>query len=146
MHNILLNAHRGFAYLIILLVVVFIVALLAVLFGNSGKISKLLRKSTLFTMIFFHIQFLVGIVMLLGSSNFMTVIKEVGMGGLMKNADLRFSYIEHPFSMLIAAVLMTIVNKKLKTNDRISTGIIVLIVIALLMFGYAFPFDRLFNK
>ena len=146
MHNILLNAHRGFAYLIILLVVVFIVALLAVLFGNSGKISKLLRKSTLFTMIFFHIQFLVGIVMLLGSSNFMTVIKEVGMGGLMKNADLRFSYIEHPFSMLIAAVLMTIVNKKLKTNDRISTGIIVLILIALLMFGYAFPFDRLFNK
>lgn len=146
MHNILLNAHRGFAYLIILLVVLFVVALLAVLFGNSGKITKLLRKSTLFTMIFFHIQFLVGIVMLLSTSNFMTVIKEIGMGGLMKNADLRFSYIEHPFSMLIAAVLMTIVNKKLKSNDRISTGIIVLIVIALLMFGYAFPFDRLFNK
>ena len=146
MHNILLNAHRGFAYLIILLVVLLVVALLSVLFGNSGKINKLLRKSTLFTMIFFHIQFLVGIFMLLGTSGFMDTIKEIGMGGLMKNADLRFTYIEHPFSMLIAAVLMTIANKKIKTNERMTTGIIVLVVLALLLFGYAFPFDKLFNK
>ena len=146
MHSIILNAHRGFAYLIILLVVVFIVALLAVLFGNSGKITKLLRKSTLFTMIFFHIQFLVGIVMLLGTSGFMDTIKQIGMGGLMKNADLRFTYIEHPVSMLIAAVLMTIANKKIKTSERMSTGIIILVVLALLLFGYAFPFDRLFHK
>lgn len=146
MHNILLNAHRGFAYLILLVAVLFIVALLTVLFGNSGKINKLLRKSTLFTMVFFHIQFLIGIIMLLGTSGFMSTIKEIGMGGLMKNADLRFSYIEHPFSMLLAAILMTIVNRKVKSNERISTGIVILAVIALALFGYAFPFDRLFNK
>jgi hypothetical protein len=33
------------------------------------------------------------------------------MGEVMKNSALRFQYVEHPFSMLIAAVLMTIVNK-----------------------------------
>lgn len=116
-----------------------------VLFGNSGKINKLLRKSTLFTMIFFHIQFLVGIIMLLGTSGFMSTIKEIGMGGLMKNADLRFSYIEHPFSMLLAAILMTIVNRKVKSSERISTGIVILAVIALALFGYAFPFGKLFG-
>lgn len=64
----------------------------------------------------------------------------------MKNAELRFNYIEHPVSMLIAAVLMTVVNKKVKTNDRISVSVVVMAVIALLLFGYAFPFNRLFGN
>ena len=84
--------------------------------------------------------------MLFVSSGFMNTVKELGMGGLMKNADLRFSYIEHPFSMLVAAVLMTIVNKKVKTSERISVGVVILALVALAMFGYAFPFDRLFNN
>jgi len=146
LHNIFKQAHRGFAYLEILLVIVFIVALLVVMFGYSGKITKLLRKSTLFTMIFFHIQFLVGIIMLLGTSAFLDTIKTLGMGGLMKNADLRFSFIEHPFSMLIAAVLLTIVNKKLKTNDKLPMGVFVLALVALLLFGYALPWGKLFNS
>ena len=83
--------------------------------------------------------------MLFGTSGFMNTIKEVGMGGLMKNADLRFTYIEHPFSMLIAAVLMTIVNKKLKTADKVSTGILILAILALALFFYAIPFSKLFG-
>lgn len=146
MHSIVLNAHRGFAYLIIVLVVLFVVGLVSVLLGNSGKINKLLRKSSMFTMIFFHIQFLVGAIMLIWTSPFLEIIKTQGMGTLMKNADLRFTYIEHPFSMLLAAILMTIANKKIKTAERMSVGILVLAVIALLLFGYAFPFDKLFNK
>lgn len=146
MDKIILQAHRGFAYLILLLVAVFIIALVTVMLGNSGKVNKLLRKATLFTMIFFHVQFLAGLLMLFVRPGFMNTINEIGMGGLMKNADLRFNYIEHPFSMLIAAVLMTIVNKKVKTNDRISVGIAVLAVIALLLFGYAFPFSKLFGN
>lgn len=145
MNNIILQAHRGFAYLILLLVTVFIIALITVMLTNSGKVTKLLRKSTLFTMIFFHVQFLVGLLMLFVYSNFLGTIKEIGMGGLMKNADLRFSYIEHPFSMLIAAVLMTIVNKKVKTNERITGGIAVLALIAVALFGYAFPWTKLFG-
>ncbi len=144
-HNLFLQAHRGFAYLILLLVAVFVIALLASLLGNGGKINNLLKKSTLFTMIFFHIQFLIGIVMLFLTSGFLNTIDQVGMGGLMKNADLRFSYIEHPFSMLLAAILMTVVNRKVKSSEKISTGIIVLAVLALLLFFYAFPFAKLFG-
>ncbi|MGC4128722.1 MAG: hypothetical protein QM564_04015 [Bergeyella sp.] len=145
LHNIFLQAHRGFAYLALLIIALFIIALIITLAGNSGKISKFLRKTTLFTMILFHVQFLFGIIMLFMTSNFMNIIKEIGMGGLMKNADLRFSYIEHPFSMLIAAVLMTIINKKVKTSERLSVGILILSVIALAFVGYAFPFAKLFG-
>jgi hypothetical protein len=48
----------------------------------------------------------------------------------MKNADLRFTYIEHPFSMLVAAVLLTIANKKIKQNETMNFAIVILSAIA----------------
>ncbi len=81
--------------------------------------------------------------MLVGTSGFMDTIKAMGMGGLMKNSALRFTYIEHPFSMLIAAVLMTILNKKVKANDTITMGMVVLAVLAIALFAFALPWAKL---
>ncbi|PQA96389.1 hypothetical protein SAMN05421796_101447 [Chryseobacterium piscicola] len=139
-YKILLSAHKGFAYLELLLVALFIIALLATMFGFSGKVNKFLKKTTLFTMIFFHVQFLIGIIMLV-----INFSKGLDMGGVMKNADLRFQYVEHPFSMLVAAVLMTIVNKKVKSSDRITVPVVVMGLIAVALFGYAFPWARVFG-
>ena len=139
-YKILLSAHKGFAYLELLLVALFIIALLATMFGFSGKVNKLLKKTTLLTMIFFHVQFLIGIVMLV-----INFSKGLDMGGVMKNADLRFQYVEHPFSMLVAAVLMTIVNKKVKSSDTITVPVVVMGLIAVALFGYAFPWARVFG-
>lgn len=144
--KIILEAHKGFGYLILLLTTVFLVSMLLAMLGNAGKISKLVRKSTLFTMIFFHIQFLLGLIMLFGTSGFMNVIKEIGMGGLMKNSDLRFTYIEHPFSMLIAAILMTIVNKKIKTNEKLNVGVVIMGILAIALFLFAFPWTKVFGS
>ncbi|MEF9479973.1 hypothetical protein OWR28_21695 [Chryseobacterium sp. 1B4] len=41
--------------------------------------------------------------------------------------------------MLIAAVLMTIVNKKVKSNDTISLGVVIMGLIAVGLFAFAFP-------
>jgi len=139
-YKILLSAHKGFAYLELGLTALFIVALLTVMFGFSGKVNKLLKKVTLFTMIFFHVQFTIGIIMLI-----MNFTKGLDMGSVMKNADLRFQYVEHPFSMLIAAVLMTIINKKVKSNDTISLGIVIMGLIAVGLFAFAFPWTRVFG-
>ena len=139
-YKILLSAHKGFAYLELGLTALFIVALLTVMFGFSGKVNKLLKKVTLFTMIFFHVQFTIGIIMLL-----MNFTKGLDMGAVMKNADLRFQYVEHPFSMLIAAVLMTIINRKVKSNDTISLGIVIMGLIAVGLFAFAFPWTRVFG-
>ena len=91
-------------------------------------------------MIFFHVHFLIGIVMLV-----INFSKGLDMGGVMKNADLRFQYVEHPFSMLVAAVLMTIVNKKVKSSDTITVPVVVMGLIAVALFGYAFPWARVFG-
>ncbi|MGE8432338.1 MULTISPECIES: hypothetical protein [Chryseobacterium] len=139
-YGILKNAHKGFGYLELLLVALFVIALLATMFGFSGKVNKFLKKTTLFTMIFFHVQFLLGIIMLV-----INFTKGMDMGSVMKNADLRFQYVEHPFSMLIAAVLMTIVNKKVKSNDTISLGITIMGLIAVGLFAFAFPWAKVFG-
>lgn len=139
----MLQAHRGFAYLILLATAVFVVALLAAMFGYSGKISKLLRRSTLFTMIFFHTQALIGLVMLFFFSPGFKAAKESGM--LMKDAVLRNTYVEHPTAMIIAAVLLTVVNKKIKTSDRLQVSWLIMALAAIALMLWAFQWGRLFG-
>lgn len=141
--NLILNAHRGFAYLILAATAVFVVALLMTMFGYSGKISNFLRKSTLFTMIFFHIQGLIGLVMLFFFSPGFKAAKESGM--LMKDAAMRNTYVEHPTAMIIAAVLLTILNKKFKTNEQMRMPWVVMGLIAVALMLWAFQWHRLFG-
>lgn len=141
MHNILLQAHRGFAYLEIFLVILFAVSALLVMFGYSGKITKFLRKTTLFTMIFFHIQVVIGVIMLI-----MYLSSGMDMGAVMKNAEQRFQFVEHPFSMLVIAVLMTIINKKIKTSEKLSMGVFIMSAVAVALFAFALPWAKLFNS
>ena len=140
--NIIREAHKGFGYLILVAALVFIVALLFAMFGYSGKISKLLKKSTLFTMILFHLQFLIGIAMLVFSPGLKAALDS---GTLMSDSYNRVTFVEHPFSMLVAAVLLTIANKKIKQNETMNFAIVILSAIALALFFYAFPFAKLFN-
>lgn len=139
-YKILLSAHKGFAYLELALTALFIISLLITMFSYSGKTSKLLKKSTLFTMIFFHVQFLMGIIMLA-----VTFTKGLDMSAVMKNSDLRFQYVEHPFSMLIAAVLMTIVNRKVKSSDTITLKVVIMAILAVALFAFAFPWTKVFG-
>lgn len=141
--HIMLQAHRGFAYLILLLTAVFVVSLLLAMFGYSGNISKLLRKSTLFTMIMFHLQAIIGLVMLFLFSPGFKQAKEAGT--LMSDSVSRHTYVEHPTAMIIAAVLMTILNKKMKTNEKLSLGMVFMGVIAVALMMWAFQWARLFG-
>lgn len=141
--NLMLNAHRGFAYLILLSSALFIIALLMVMFGYSGKINNFLRKSTLFTMIFFHVQALIGLVMLFFFSPGFKQATEAGT--LMKDAVARNTYVEHPFAMIVSAVLLTMLNKKFKTNDKMQISWVIMAVIALALMFWAFQWNRLFG-
>ena len=139
--KIITEAHKGFAHLILLAGIIFVVALLVTMFGYSGKIKKLLRTSTLITMILFHVQLIVGIFMLVFSPGLKAAMES---GTLMSNAAARFSYVEHPVSMLIGVVLMTIINKYMKTNETLAMKIVIMGVIAFALFAYAFPWVKVF--
>ena len=139
--NIITQAHKGFAYIILLAGIVFLISLVVTMFGYSGKIGKLLRTSTLITMILFHVQLIVGILMLIFSPGLKGAMDA---GTLMSDSAARFSYVEHPVSMLVGVVLMTIINKYMKSHEKIAMKIVIMGVIAFALFAYAFPWARVF--
>lgn len=142
--SLMLNAHRGFAYLILLASAIFIIMLLVTMFSQSGRLGKPLRLSTLITMILFHLQALLGLVMLFFfSPGFKAALAS---GELMKNAGNRHLYVEHPVAMILAAILLTIFNKKIKTGDRLQTGWMMMAVVAMALMLYAFQWQRVFGS
>ena len=94
-------------------------------------------------MIFFHIQALIGLVMLFFFSPGFKAAKEAGT--LMSDAVSRNTYVEHPTAMIISAVLLTILNKKFKTNDKMQMSWVIMGVIALALMLWAFQWNRLFG-
>ena len=65
-------------------------------------------------------------------------------GTLMSNSASRFSYVEHPVSMLIGVILMTIIYKYMKSHETLAMKIVIMGVIAFALFAYAFPWARVF--
>jgi hypothetical protein len=104
--EILKNLHSYFAY-----IVLFILALATfnALAGWLGKrefrFEKDLRVS-LFALILSHIQLLIGLILFFVSANGLKAIQTLGMGGL--NSAARLLAVEHPFTNIIAIVLITI--------------------------------------
>jgi|SRR5690554_3643740 len=113
MYNFIREAHSGWAYLVlILLLVAGINALLG--FSSNKKFTPKDRKLALFGLIATHIQLLLAMFLYFLSPYYNTM-KEVGMGEVMKNSDLRLYLIEHPLINLIAIILITVGWSKHKT-------------------------------
>lgn len=94
-------------------------------------------------MIFFHLQAVIGLVMLFFFSPGFQAAKEAGT--LMKDAVSRNTYVEHPAAMVIAAVLLTIFNKKLKTAEKITMPMVIIAAVAMALMLWAFQWHRLFG-
>ena len=105
MYSLLKNVHSFWAYLVLL------VLILGILNAIIGKIkekdfeSRDLRLS-LFGLILSHIQLLIGLILYFVSPWFVQWSK-MGMGGVMKDAQTRLYLVEHPFTNILAIVLIT---------------------------------------
>jgi hypothetical protein len=105
MYSLLKNLHSYWAFLVLLVIILAI--------GNAftGKIkgkdfqSKDLRIS-LFGLIFSHLQLLIGLILYFVSPWF-DQWSVLGMGGVMKDTQTRLYLVEHPFTNIIAIVLIT---------------------------------------
>ncbi|MGB0933415.1 MAG: hypothetical protein ACPGU5_03975 [Lishizhenia sp.] len=109
--NILVKAHSGLRYVVLLLLVIAIFNAIAGI--KKGEYLKKDKMINLFTMISLHIQLLLGLIL------YFTSEKVQFIEGFMKNPQYRFYAIEHILMMLIAIVLITIGRKKAekKPND-----------------------------
>ena len=105
MYSLLKNLHSFWAFLVLLVIILAIGnALIGKIKGKDFE-SKDLRIS-LFGLIFSHLQLLIGLILYFVSPWF-DQWSALGMGGVMKDAQTRLYLVEHPFTNIIAIVLIT---------------------------------------
>lgn len=107
--NILVSAHSGLRYIVLLLLLVAIVN--AAMNLKSGKYLKKDKMINLFAMIFLHIQLLVGIVLYFISP------RVTFPDGFMGVSAYRYFDIEHPILMILGILLITLGRKKAENRD-----------------------------
>lgn len=111
--EILQFIHSYWAYLVLVVLVLATFNALFKFFGNKEFEARDFRIS-LFTLITMHIQLLIGIILFFTKDYFSTIEQVGGMGEVMKNSALRNLIVEHPTTMIIAVVLVTMGYSKHK--------------------------------
>lgn len=105
MYSALKTVHSYWAYLALAILILASVNALLGMRGNKVFSARDLRIS-LFGLIFSHIQLLVGLVLYFVSPWF-NQWSALGVGGVMKDAQTRLYLVEHPFTNIIAILLIT---------------------------------------
>ena len=103
-------------------------------FITKKPVTKGLKKISFYTVLSFHIQFLVGVALYIASP----LIEGYWNNMNMKDSTIRLFTVEHPFMMFTAVILITIANVKLKKAPIIKVSTLIFIILALLCF-YMIP-------
>ncbi len=105
MYKFFLEAHSGWAYIALIALVI---AVVNALIGLSQKRAFTAndRRIALFGLIGAHVQFALGMVLYFVSPNGFDKIRALGMGGM--NSFDRLLAVEHPFTNLLAIILITV--------------------------------------
>ena len=104
--------HSYWAYLVVFVLLATSINAIVGLVSNKEYGATNFRLA-LFTLIVSHIQLLIGLLLYFIAPYF-KMFGEMGMGGVMKDANLRLYNVEHPLIMIIAIVLITIGYSKHK--------------------------------
>jgi heme A synthase len=145
MYEAIQIVHSYWAYLVLLVLVLATFNAIIKTLGKKSFGPQDFRIS-LFTLIVSHLQLLIGLVLYFVSLYF-DVLLESGMKGVMENDTVRLYVVEHPLTMIIAIVLITIGyskhKKKLASNKKFRT-IAIFYALALLAMLSRIPWNAWF--
>ena len=140
MYTGLLHLHHWMPFLWLLLILVVLVQNFLV-WKSDREFNASLQRQNKITLILTHIQVTVGLIML--ATAFTTgMVPDIGT--LMGDAALRFKYVEHPTTMLLGAVLITVGNAKSKraeSGQEKEKAVVVWFGIGLALIALRFPWE-----
>jgi uncharacterized membrane protein YidH (DUF202 family) len=106
------HTHSSLAYLVLLLILIAIGLSLMAWF-KKGAFTTTLKKAALYAFVATHVQFLLGIVLYF--------VSPLGWDNLsaaaMKDAVMRLYAVEHPFTMILGIVIITLGYMRMKKAD-----------------------------
>ena len=119
-----------------------LVLLISIVRAALNKIPNAKKDTFLtITLIFAHIQLLIGLVLLFPMAT------NVDWSGVMGNAASRLLLVEHPLTMLIAVLLITLGKvraKKIEDNSKANKTVFGYFLVALILIALRTPWDKLF--
>ena len=142
MYSVLKTIHSYWAYLALLILIISVVNALIGMSSKKAFVAKDLRLS-LFGLIFAHIQLLIGLVLYFVSPWF-EQWSTLGMGDVMKDAQTRLYLVEHPFTNIIAIVLITMgwsMHKRQTQDAKKFSRIGIFYTLGLLLLLSRIPWD-----
>ena len=123
MYEVVKILHSYWAYLVVLIVFLASINAIVKAIGNKEYQAKDFRIS-LFGLIVTHIQVLIGAILFVVSP-LVVWFSDVPVGNIMKDSTLRLYNVEHPLTMIISAVVITIGyskhKKKLTSQPKLKT-------------------------
>lgn len=131
----MLHLHSTIAIVLLLALVISIVITLSNYLGNKPYN----RKIALLGFIASHIQLVVGLILF-----FYLKYSSMISGAVMKDPSLRFKIIEHPLTMIIAIVLITIgysKAKKIENAKKANQTVLIFFVIGLILMLARIPWS-----
>ncbi|WP_128331846.1 hypothetical protein [Apibacter sp. HY039] len=126
MYLILKNIHH-YTGMAVLIFVLLLTVVSFIYFLQKRTLSVQVRKISLITLILTHIQVLIGIALLITYFS----MSQISFKEIMPNAVMRRNYVEHPTSMVIVAILITIFNSKLKKVQNIKVWMLIVMALSL---------------
>ena len=136
-----LTFHQFLPYLLIpVLILVVIKSFLAAFLGKDVCLKK--YKLLSISMILAHLQLVFGILVF---SKF--AFSNPAWAAIMKNTESRETFVEHPFMMLVAIILISVGKvkaKKIEDNAKSAKTTFTYFFIALALILLSTPFDKLF--
>lgn len=126
--------HSGWAYLTILMGVVFVISTLIYAISKKDT-DATIKKIGLFTTITFHVQLLVGLVY------YIMMFTTLEPSNIMADKGLRLTFVEHPMMMIAGVIFMTIANAKLKRSTTVPMKVTVFALIGLACILSRIPYN-----
>lgn len=139
MYTGLLHIHSTLPYLIFIAMAGALILSL-VKRNNEGPFDSLTKRFSLFTLIFTHLQIVLGTVLYFVSPITKTAMAD--FGAAMGESEIRFYVVEHVLTMILAAVAITIGNSKAKkaaTGKKAYNSILLYFGIALVLILLRIP-------
>ena len=145
MYTGLLHLHHWMPFLWLLIILVVLVQNFLVWKSDREFTTSLKRQNTI-TIVLTHIQVTVGLIML-ATAIITGMLPDIGT--LMGDTALRFKYVEHPITMFLGAVLITIGNAKSKRQDAAKNKAKIVVIwfgIGLLLIALRFPWEAFLQR
>jgi uncharacterized membrane protein len=138
-----LRSGHYFLMVALLVFLVFTIGKFAFKKSRNEPFGAYENTNTLIVMILAHIQLLIGLTLLFAGP---TSAHFANMGEVMKDSSLRMMVVEHPFTMILGVVMITIgrikLKKKTESGDKFKTAI-TFFAIGLVLFLIRIPWNQL---